>query len=255
MASSDLRRAYHLMRAHFGHQGWWPGETPFEICVGAILTQNTSWSQVEKALENLRSRKLLHARRLFALTESQLAELIRPAGFFRVKARRLRAFLEALVIRCDGQWERLWEGTIEEARTRLLAIHGIGPETADSMLLYAGRRPTFVIDAYTIRILNRHGWCSQHPSYSDVQQWCQTALRESSRERQLDLWQDCHAQLVVVAKTYCRASQPRCELCPLRPLLPVPRDPDAGANTACVAQSNALITTAPRGGPRDRHGR
>jgi endonuclease-3 related protein len=215
-----LRHAYQLLRARFGHQGWWPGDTAFEICVGAILVQNTNWTQVEIALHALRSRRLLTPRRLFQLEESALAELIRPAGCPSVKARRLRAFLEFFVRECQGCWERLWAGSVAQARDRLLSIHGIGPETADSMLLYAGRRPTFVIDAYTIRVLSRHGWVSSSSRYAELQRWCQAALPEPTHRKQIDLWQDCHAQLVRVAKTYCRASQPLCEQCPLKPLLP-----------------------------------
>jgi endonuclease III related protein len=215
-----LRRAYQLLRRHFGHQGWWPGETPFEVCVGAILTQNTNWSNVERALENIRSRHLLDPCRLFELPESELADLIRPAGCFRVKARRLRAFLEVLIHQHDANLAGLWQGTPQQARNRLLAIHGIGPETADSMLLYAGRRPAFVIDAYTARIFVRHGWCSPGPTYAQLQQLCESALRHQPTVRRLDLWQDYHAQLVMVGKHYCRNVQPRCDVCPLKPLLP-----------------------------------
>ena len=218
----DLRRAYRLLRAHFGHQKWWPAETPFEVCVGAILTQNTNWANVERALDNLRAHDLLEPRRLFRVTEAELARLIRPAGYFRVKARRLRAFLEVLVSQYDAELERLWAGTPQQARNRLLAIHGIGPETADSLLLYAGRRRTFVIDAYTTRIFVRHGWCSANPTYAQLQHICKSALRRNELGRQVDLWQDYHAQLVMVGKNYCRPSHPRCEHCPLKPLLPRP---------------------------------
>jgi endonuclease-3 related protein len=217
-----LRRAYSLMRAHFGHQAWWPARTPFEVCVGAILTQNTNWSNVERALQNLRDRSLLDPRRLSALSDADLAELLRPAGCFRVKARRLRAFLDYLVNQCGADLDALWNGTTHEARQRLLAIHGIGPETADSMLLYAGRKPSFVIDAYTARIFIRHGWCSAKANYAQLQQLAESALRQVEPDRQLDLWQDYHAQLVMVGKHYCRAGIPRCEQCPLQSLLPKP---------------------------------
>src|SRR5262245_11264910 len=141
-----LRRAYTLMRARFGHQAWWPGETPFEVCVGAILTQNTNWSNVERALENLKSARVLDPKKLFSLPESRLARLIRPAGYFNVKARRLRAFLRVLVDECEGDLKKLFAGDTAVVRARLLAIHGIGPETADSLLLYAGGHASFVID-------------------------------------------------------------------------------------------------------------
>jgi endonuclease III related protein len=217
-----LRRAYSLMRGHFGHQAWWPAQTPFEVCVGAILTQNTNWSNVERALQNLRDRSLLDPRRLSAISDASLTELLRPAGCSRVKARRLRAFLDYLVNQCAADLDALWAGTTQEARRRLLAIHGIGPETADSMLLYAGRKPSFVIDAYTARIFVRHGWCLPKTNYAQLQQLAESALRQTTPEQQLNLWQDYHAQLVTVGKHYCRAGIPRCEQCPLRSLLPKP---------------------------------
>ena len=154
------------------------------------------------------------------------------AGYFRIKTRRLKSFLGVLLNDCRGNLELLWQGTLEEARSRLLAIHGIGPETADCMLLYAGGHPVFVIDAYTVRIFTRHGWSPDHPTYSQLQQLAESALRHSRTDRQLDLWQDCHAQLVMVGKHYCRASTPRCELCPLKSLLPVrPHRPRASRLT------------------------
>jgi hypothetical protein len=129
-----LRRAYRLMLAHFGHLHWWPGETPFEVCVGAILTQNTSWSNVARAIANLKAARVLEPRELFALRESELAALIRPAGYFNVKARRLRSFLRVLVEEYGGELARLFAGETAAVRERLLTIHGVGPETADSML-------------------------------------------------------------------------------------------------------------------------
>ena len=215
-----LRRAYRLMRAHFGHQHWWPGETPFEVCVGAILTQNTSWSNVERAIANLKAARVLEPEKLFALSESQLAALIRPAGYFNVKARRLRSFLQVLVQQCGGDLERLFAGETATVRARLLAINGVGPETADSMLLYAGGHHRFVIDAYTKRIFQRHRWSGVGATYEDLQGLCESALDEKPRRERLDYWQDFHAQLVIVGKDFCRTRQPRCAECPLKPLLP-----------------------------------
>ena len=216
----DLRRAYGLMRRRFGHLHWWPGDTPFEVCVGAILTQNTSWSNVERAIANLKGAGVLEPRALFDLPEHRLAGLLRPAGYFNVKARRLRAFLEVLVRAFDSNLPRLLGGPVEEARDRLLAIHGIGPETADSMLLYAGAQHRFVVDAYTRRIFARHGWCAPDAGYDEVQQLCETALNHRPVSQRLDYWQDYHAQLVMVGKEFCRPRQPRCDQCPLEPLLP-----------------------------------
>jgi len=215
-----LRRAYELMLAHFGHQHWWPGETPFEICVGAILTQNTSWTNVERAIANLKSAAVLDPEKLFALPEAELAQLIRPAGYFNVKARRLRSFLRVLVEEFSGELPRLFAGDTTTVRTRLLTINGIGPETADSLLLYAGGHHSFVVDAYTKRIFSRHHWCSTDADYDTVRSLCETALNEKPLPRRLDYWKDYHAQLVMVGKHFCRKGQPRCKDCPLRPLLP-----------------------------------
>jgi len=208
------------MRAHFGHLHWWPGETPFEVCVGAILTQNTSWSNVGRAIANLNIARVLQPRKLFALSESKLAALIRPAGYFNVKARRLRSFLRVLIEGFNGDLERLFAGETAVVRERLLAINGVGPETADSMLLYAGGHHRFVIDAYTKRIFQRHGWSGADASYEDLQRLCEGALDEKPRCERLDYWQDFHAQLVMVGKDFCRTRQPRCAECPLKALLP-----------------------------------
>jgi endonuclease-3 related protein len=215
-----LRRAYRLMRAHFGHQHWWPGETPFEVCVGAILTQNTSWSNVERAIANLKAAGVLEPKQLFALSESQLAALIRSAGYLNVKGRRLRSFLRVLVEQFGGDLERLFAGETAAVRERLLAINGVGPETADSMLLYAGGHHRFVIDAYTRRIFQRHRWSGANAGYEDLQGLCESALDEKPRRERLDYWQDFHAQLVIVGKDFCRTRRPRCAECPLRRLLP-----------------------------------
>jgi len=217
---TELRRAYRLMRDHFGHQHWWPGETPFEVCIGAILTQNTSWSNVERAIANLRSAGVLSPRRMFELTEAQLAQLIRPAGYFNVKARRLGCFLNVLVTDFDCSLERLFAGKTADVRGRLLAIKGIGPETADSMLLYAGGHHSFVIDAYTKRIFLRHGWSTAAADYDELQRICENSLRHKTGAERLDYWQDLHAQLVMVGKHFCRSHRPRCEQCPLKKLLP-----------------------------------
>ena len=149
------------MRARFGHQHWWPGETPFEVCVGAILTQNTAWTNVERAIANLKTARVLEPEKLFALPEAKLAELIRPAGYFNVKARRLRSFLRVLVEEFSGDLKKLFAGKLQSFTSGCWPIHGVGPETADSMLLYAGGHRSFVIDAYTKRIFERHGWSPQ----------------------------------------------------------------------------------------------
>jgi len=225
---TNLRRAYQLMRARSGHQHWWPGETLFEVCVGAILTQNTAWTNVERAIANLKKARVLEPEKLFALPEAKLAELIRPAGYFNVKARRLRSFLRLQVEECGGNLKKLFAGETSAVRGRLLAIHGIGPETADSMLLYAGGHRSFVIDAYTKRIFSRHGWSPQSAvhspkssdSYDALKSLCELALDQKTGAARLDYWQDYHAQLVMIGKHFCRSRAPKCDQCPLKPLLP-----------------------------------
>lgn len=225
--AAPLRRAYPLMRERFGHQHWWPGETPLEVCVGAILVQNTSWTNVERAIANLKSAGVLAPKKLYALPEPGLAQLIRPAGYFNVKARRLRSFLRVLVGAYGGDLNKLFAGETATVRERLLAIHGIGPETADSLLLYAGGHQSFVIDAYTKRIFGRHGWAKSDGqtkdgafSYDALKSLCESALNQKRGDARLDYWQDYHAQLVMVGKHYCRPREARCEQCPLRSLLP-----------------------------------
>jgi endonuclease III related protein len=220
LRAKALRRAYQLMFGHFGHQHWWPGETPFEVCIGAILTQNTSWSNVERAIANLKAARVLDPKKMFALSETQLAQLIRPAGYFNVKTRRLRSFLHVLVTDCESSLERLFAGKTSEVRARLLRINGIGPETADSMLLYAGGHLRFVIDAYTKRIFQRHHWSTNAADYDQLQNLCENALGQRTGAKRLDYWQDFHAQLVMVGKHFCRSRRPRCEQCPLKEVLP-----------------------------------
>ncbi len=215
-----LRRAYLLLRKQQGHQQWWPGETRFEVCVGAILTQNTSWKNVERAIANLKHASALEPERLSRLPRSELCELIRPAGYFNVKADRLRSFLQMLNRDFNGDIDAMLAGPTATVRERLLSISGIGPETADSMLLYAGHHHSFVIDAYTKRIFTRHGWCHPNADYETLQRLCEQSLSQKSGAKQLDYWQDYHAQLVVVGKDYCRPKQPLCEQCPLSSLLP-----------------------------------
>lgn len=226
--AATLQRAYELMLSQQGHQQWWPGDTPFEICVGAILVQNTNWGNVERALNNLKKAGALEPEKLFALPEKELADLIRPAGYFNVKAQRLRAFLAVLVNEFAADLTRFFTGTTLAVRERLLRIKGVGPETADSMLLYAGDHHSFVIDAYTKRIFQRHNWWRSHrkntgkgnhsEEYQSLKALCETALTE--KDDRLDHWQDYHAQLVMAGKDYCRPNKTRCDLCPLKSLLP-----------------------------------
>lgn len=210
-----LRGMYAAMHARLGASGWWPGETPLEICVGAVLTQNTAWSNVEKAIRRLRAAGVLHdGRTLLDLPETELSELIRPAGFFRLKAVRLRNLLRFLDDACGFDFMLLARQELAHLRLRLLGVSGIGPETADSVLLYAVGLPTFVVDAYTRRILHRHGMAPKDISYHDLRDMFMDVL-----EPDVSLYNEYHALIVRVGKEWCRARAPRCADCPLHPFL------------------------------------
>lgn len=198
---------YQRLRRHFGHRDWWPADDPFEIIVGAVLTQNTAWTNVEKALACLRDRQALSLEALLALPEAELAALIRSSGYYNIKAARLRALLA--VMREDGGLAGWRERETAALRRRLLAVKGVGEETADSILLYALERPVFVIDAYTRRIFTRLGLISGKESYHQLAAWFEQQLRAD-----LDLFQDFHAQIVVLGNSVCRPT-PRCDRCPL----------------------------------------
>jgi endonuclease III related protein len=219
----QLRKAYKLMLGYFDHQKWWPGDSPFEICVGAILTQNTNWQNVERAIENLREHQSLDLQVMNSIENDQLASLIRPAGYYNLKARRLKSFTKFIVDEYGGRLDRLFESDTHTVREQLLEVKGIGPETADSILLYAGDHPSFVIDAYTKRIFSRHSWVSQNADYDEMKQLCEQNLSEKTGPARLDYWQDYHAQLVMIGKDFCRPNNPRCDTCPLQPLLPSDR--------------------------------
>lgn len=209
-----LLGAYILLRRRFGHRRWWPGDTPFEVALGAVLTQNTNWGNVERAIANLRADGRLDIRRWAGATRESVAARIRPAGYFNVKARRLLSLVRFLVDECGGDPRRLPERLGAEARDRLLAVDGIGPETADSILLYAAGVPTFVVDAYTMRVMARHGWAPADAKYEDVR-----GLFMRRLPRCAGLYNDFHAQFVEVGKHFCRP-KPSCRVCPLRRLLP-----------------------------------
>lgn len=211
---ATLHEVYQTLLDAYGPQHWWPGESRFEIIVGAILTQNTSWKNVEKAIANLRDAELLSPEKLFALQHEELAELIRPAGYFRLKAGRLRNFLAYLMKVHAGSLEAMFARGCSALREELLAINGIGPETADSILLYAGEFPTFVIDTYTARVLKRHGWIEPEADYHTLQEHC-----ESELELNTELFNEFHALIVRVGKQHC-GPQAKCGGCPLEGLLP-----------------------------------
>jgi endonuclease-3 related protein len=209
------RAALDALLDHFGPQHWWPGDSAFEIVLGAILTQNTSWQNVERAIGNLREADLLDVRALAALDPEELAHLIRPAGYFRIKARRLGNFLRWLMDRYDGSLDAMFAQSTSTLREELLAINGIGPETADSILLYAAGKPTFVVDAYTHRISVRHGWIEPEAGYDELKEYF-----EGRFPADVPLYNELHALIVATAKTYCHKRSPHCDACPLRPFLP-----------------------------------
>lgn len=218
--TSPLPIAYQQMRRHSGHRRWWPGESPFEICVGAILTQNTNWQNVEQAIQNLKRNRALNIRAIHEREQNALAQLIRPSGYYNVKAKRLKAFVAKIMSHYRGSLDSFFQQDTQSARKELLAIDGIGPETADSILLYAGNHPTFVVDAYTKRIFARHRWVEESADYHQIKTLCETQLANLPQKDRLDYWRDYHAQIVNVGKNFCRPQNPRCGLCPLESLLP-----------------------------------
>jgi endonuclease-3 related protein len=218
---------YRRLRARYGHAGWWPGDSSFEICVGAILVQNTAWANVERTLDVLRRRRLLSFRALDRLSAARLAPLLRSSGTFRVKARRLRAFLDFLSAEYGGEPEAMRGEEPSRLRENLLTVVGIGPETADSISLYAAGHPVFVVDAYTRRVFSRLGLLAGEDrpgraratsagpgAYDQVQRFLMDRL-----PRDAALYNDYHAQLVRLGKEHCRP-RPRCAECPLDDLCP-----------------------------------
>jgi endonuclease-3 related protein len=206
---------YDRLLAAFGPQHWWPGEAPFEVIVGAVLVQNTSWKNVERAITNLREAGVMQPRSLYELDEKDLAELIRPAGYFQVKARRLRNLLKLIVELYDGSLEAMFRVDRSILRRELLGVSGIGPETADAILLYAGGMPAFVVDTYTHRILARHGWIGYDADYHQLQQHFEASLPQDAA-----LYNEYHALLVRLGKEFCRKAAPKCDTCPLASMLP-----------------------------------
>jgi len=201
---------YDALRAFLGPSNWWPGDTPFEICVGAVLTQNTNWSNVQKAIGNLKTRDLLYPEKMASLDDELLAELIRPSGYFRIKARRLKNLLDFLRLECAYDLSALCYMDLHHLRDKLLQVKGIGPETADSILLYALEKPSFVVDAYTRRILNRHFLVHEDIDYHELRDFFMDRLPED-----VAMYNEYHALLVRTGKEWCRKHNPRCDECPL----------------------------------------
>ena len=208
--SKLLREMYRKLWEAFGPQGWWPGDSPFEVCLGAILTQNTNWNNVARVLAELKAEGLLQPRALLKMPEAELAQRLKPVGYFNVKARRLKSFLDFFAGRFQESLELMARADLEALRPALLEVKGIGPETADSILLYALNKPTFVVDAYTFRILGRHGLVGETASYEELRQTFMDHLAP-----EVPLYQEFHALLVRLGKDFCRP-RPSCDECPLQ---------------------------------------
>jgi endonuclease III related protein len=255
MAEKEIRAHYEVLSQLWGPQHWWPAQTRFEVIVGAYLTQNTTWTNVEKALANLRANGLLSLEGIRTISVRNLERLVRPAGYFRQKSRRLKIFVAFLDRKYRGSLPRMFSRPTEELRQELLNLNGIGPETADSILLYAGNHPVFVVDAYTRRILARHGILQEDAGYEEIRQFLQEALgplarsapssnglrkgqlsagragaahppsRMSTAKRTVltQVYNEMHGLIVGIGKNYCRKSQARCDECPLKQFLPSPK--------------------------------
>jgi endonuclease III related protein len=242
MARSEIVAYYRSLLARWGPQNWWPAQSRFEVIVGAYLTQNTNWTNVEKAMANLRRHKVLSVPGIRELPLQELQELVRPSGYFRQKAIKLKTFINYLDQNYSGSLDRMFARPTEQLRSELLALNGVGPETADSILLYAGNHPVFVVDAYTRRVLERHGIISAKTKYDEIRVLMEAAISNSapeslavehgadprhrvsriSRMRRSELAQhynELHALIVRVGNLYCR-STPKCEGCPLQKFLP-----------------------------------
>ena len=211
----SFRRWYEALFRAYGPQGWWPGRSRFEVIVGAYLTQNIAWSNVARALRNLRKARLLHPGRMRRAGAGVVASLIRPSGYYNQKAERLLVFVRLLEERHGGSLDHLFGRPLEVVRRELLDLPGVGPETADSILLYAANRPVFVIDAYTRRLLHRHGHLGRDEGYEDLRRRFEEAL-----PAEVDLYNEFHALIVRLAKERCRSGIPDCRGCPLEPFLP-----------------------------------
>jgi endonuclease-3 related protein len=201
---------YRRLYQAYGPRHWWPGESSFEVMMGAILTQNTSWKNVEKAILKLKEKKILNPKGIHHLKKSELASLIKSSGYFRIKADRLKSFMDFLFEEYDGDIRKMGRERLEELRGKLLQVKGIGPETADSIILYGLKKPIFVVDAYTKRILSRHRVIPEKASYDDVQRLFMEHLPHNEK-----LFNEYHALFVHLGKTLCK-KKPRCEICPIK---------------------------------------
>ncbi len=212
MTRETLTEIYELLYNAFGPQNWWPGETPFEVIAGAVLAQNTNWTNVEKAIANLRSAERLSPQEIRGIDIARLTELIRPAGYYNLKSRRLKNLVDWLFDDYEGEVANLRNVDTDRLRAELLTVKGVGRETADSILLYALDRPIFVVDAYTARIAIRHGLIESDAGYEQLRE-----LFESNLPQDVQLFNEYHALLVRAGKDFCK-TKARCPGCPLEEL-------------------------------------
>src|SRR5579864_5500240 len=250
--AEEIRNYYTALSGAWGAQHWWPAETRFEVIVGAYLTQNTAWTNVERALANLRRAQLLNLEGIRHVRRARLERLIRPSGYFRQKAQRLKTFVAFLDKQYGGSLDEMFSQPTAKLREELLALNGVGPETADSILLYAGNHPVFVVDAYTRRILDRHGILPEKTAYEEIRQLFERSLEPIGNAQELrplssgpplesgfrgaahppsamstahrtalvQVYNEMHGLIVGVGKQYCRKAKAACEGCPLQPFLP-----------------------------------
>jgi len=216
LSGEMLVEMFDLLLKGFGPQNWWPADTELEMMVGAVLTQNTNWKNVEKAIQNLKRKGMLSVDALHSLPTNEVAQEIRPAGYFNIKARRLKNLIQFIMEQYEGTISLFLEEGTQSLREGLLSINGVGPETADSIVLYAARRPIFVIDTYTHRILSRHGMIDEEAGYYDLQELFMDHLPDNA-----DLFGEFHALIVRVGKDCCR-KKPLCNQCPLEKWGPNP---------------------------------
>jgi endonuclease III related protein len=252
LAENTIRNYYGALYRAWGAQHWWPAETPFEVIAGAYLTQNTAWTNVERALENLRRAGVLSMEGIRTIRLARLERLIRASGYFRQKAKRLKTFVAFADKQYEGSLDRMFSEPTDRLREQLLSLNGVGPETADSILLYAGNHPVFVVDAYTRRVLDRHEILPQRTDYEEIRQFfqralssvatelehkpvnsapepesgfrgaahCPTPMSTAHRTALVQVYNEMHGLIVGVGKHFCGKSQPKCDECPLQQFLP-----------------------------------
>lgn len=210
MQNNPFLDVYDRLFAHYGPQHWWPADSPFEVLVGAVLTQNTNWANVTLAIANLKAANCLNFRAMQSMPVESLAEYIKPSGYFNIKAVRLKNLLQMIEDQYEGELQFLCDDSLDGARENLLQVKGVGPETADSILLYVAEKPTFVIDTYTHRVFSRHEIVLEDNDYYGLQQEFLDSLPED-----IALFNEFHALIVAVAKEFCKKGKPRCKECPL----------------------------------------